>query len=64
MKLFQSIDKLDKVILYILELVGSLSILLLVLGLFARVGNVLTKGIVFSNNLFLLQNDVLPYENS
>jgi hypothetical protein len=53
MKLFRSIDKLDKVILCILELVSSLSILLLASGLFARVGNVLTKGIVLASNLFM-----------
>ena len=41
MKQFQSIGKLDKVILYLLELVSSLSILLLAFGLIASVGDVL-----------------------
>jgi len=56
MKRFQSIDKLDEAALYVLELVISLSILLLAFGLFASVGNVLRKGIVLANNLSLLKN--------
>ena len=36
-----------------LELVGSLSILLLAFGLFASMGNVLRKGIVLTDNLFM-----------
>ena len=47
-----------------LEMVGSLSILLLVFGLIASMGNVRAKGVVLNDNLFLLQNGVLPYENS
>jgi len=53
MKQFQSIEKLDKAILYMLEMVGSLSILLLAFGMIASVGNVLRKGIVLTNNLFM-----------
>lgn len=36
-----------------LEMVGSLSILLLAFGMIASVGNVLRKGIVLTNNLFM-----------
>ncbi len=36
-----------------LELVSSLSILLLAFGLIASVGNVLTKGTVLTDNLFM-----------
>ena len=39
--------------MYMLELVISLSILLLAFGLFASMGNVLRKGIVLTDNLFM-----------
>ncbi len=39
-----------------LELVSSLSILLLAFGLIASMANVLRKGIVLTNNLSLLKN--------
>src|SRR5579875_108725 len=51
MKQFQSIEKLDTAILYILELASSLSVLLLAFGLIASMANVLTKGSVLTDNL-------------
>ncbi|MGB8346543.1 MAG: hypothetical protein WCD86_16780, partial [Ktedonobacteraceae bacterium] len=53
MKQFQSIEKLDTGILYLLELVSSLSVLLLAFGLIASMANVLTKGSVLTDNLFM-----------
>ncbi len=53
MKQFQSIEKLDTGILYILELTSSLSVLLLAFGLIASMANVLTKGSVLTDNLFM-----------
>jgi hypothetical protein len=50
MKHFQSIEKLDTAILYILELAASLSIILLAFGLIASMANVLTKGSVLTHN--------------
>ena len=48
MKQFSSIEKLDRSILYALELASSVSILLLAFGLIASMANVLTKGAVLS----------------
>ncbi|HLI08612.1 MAG TPA: hypothetical protein VKV40_18765 [Ktedonobacteraceae bacterium] len=53
MKQFQSIEKLDTAILYILELASSLSVLLLAFGLIASMANVLTKGSVLTDNLIM-----------
>lgn len=53
MKQFTSIEKLDTGILYILELAASLSVLLLAFGLIASMANVLTKGSVLTDNLFM-----------
>jgi len=53
MKHFSSIEKLDTGILYILELVSSLSIILLAFGLIASMANVLTKGSVLTDNLIM-----------
>src|ERR1700685_1675022 len=53
MKHFPSIEKLDQAILYSLELASSLSVLLLAFGLIASMANVLTKGSVLSDNLFM-----------
>lgn len=53
MKQFQSIEKLDTGILYALELASSLSVLLLAFGLIASMANVLTKGAVLTDNLFM-----------
>ncbi len=53
MKQFPSIEKLDQAILHLLELVSSLSILLLAFGLIASMANVLTKGTVLTDNLFM-----------
>jgi len=50
---FRSIEKLDTAILYILELASSLSVLLLAFGLIASMANVLTKGSVLTDNLFM-----------
>jgi hypothetical protein len=44
MKQFASIEKLDRSILYALELASSVSILLLAFGLIASMANFLTKG--------------------
>src|ERR1700688_4647113 len=51
MNQFPSISKLDKAILYSLELASSLSVLLLAFGLIASMANVLTEGSVLSDNL-------------
>src|SRR5215831_1057078 len=53
MKQFASIEKLDTAILYALELTSSLSVLLLAFGLIASMANVLTKGSVLTDNLFM-----------
>src|SRR5436305_15045987 len=53
MKQFHSIEKLDTAILYALELASSLSILLLAFGLIASMANVLTKGSVLTDNVFM-----------
>jgi hypothetical protein len=53
MKHFQTIEKLDTAILYILELASSLSIILLAFGLIASMANVLTKGSVLSDNIVM-----------
>src|SRR5215467_5946787 len=46
-------EKLDTGILYVLELASSLSVLLLAFGLIASMANVLTKGSVLTDNLFM-----------
>jgi len=53
MKQFATIEKLDTGILYVLELASSLSVLLLAFGLIASMANVLTKGSVLTDNLFM-----------
>src|SRR5258708_15128355 len=53
MKRFKSIEQLDPGILYALELVSSLSVLLLAFGLIASMANVLTKGSVLTNNILM-----------
>jgi hypothetical protein len=52
-KQFTTIEKLDTVILYLLELASSLSVLLLAFGLIASMANVLSKGSVLTDNLFM-----------
>src|SRR5436853_7561949 len=53
MKQFTTIQKLDTGILYCLELTSSISVLLLAFGLIASMANVLTKGSVLTDNLFM-----------
>jgi hypothetical protein len=53
MKQFKSIEKIDTGILYILEFTSSISVLLLAFGLIASMANVLTKGAVLTDNLFM-----------
>ncbi|HLI05873.1 MAG TPA: hypothetical protein VKV40_04825 [Ktedonobacteraceae bacterium] len=53
MKQFKSIEQLDTGILYALELVSSLSVLLLAFGLIASMANVLTKGSVLTDNILM-----------
>src|SRR5438445_8071713 len=53
MKQFNSIEKIDIGILYVLELTSSISVLLLAFGLIASMANVLTKGSVLSDNLMM-----------
>src|SRR5438270_14023327 len=53
MKHFTSIEKIDTGILYALELTASVSVLLLAFGLIASMANVLTKGSVLTDNLFM-----------
>lgn len=53
MKQFSSIERLDRSILYALELASSISVLLLAFGLIASMANVLTKGAILSNNLVM-----------
>src|SRR6266550_379581 len=55
MKQFSTIEKLDTAILYLLELASSLSVLLLAFGLIASMANVLTKGSVLTDNIFMQQ---------
>src|SRR5713101_1697682 len=55
MKQFTTIEKLDTAILYILELASSLSVLLLAFGLIASMANVLTKGAVLTDHLWMQQ---------
>ncbi len=53
MKQFTSIEKIDTAILYALELTSSISVLLSAFGLIASMANVLTKGSVLTDNLFM-----------
>lgn len=53
MKQFPSIQKLDTAILYVLELAASISVLLLAFGLIASMANVLTKGEVLTDHLWM-----------
>ena len=53
MKQFPSIEKLDIGILYSLELLSSVSVLLLAFGLIASMANVLTNGAILSDNLIM-----------
>src|SRR5260370_4601053 len=53
MKQFNSIEKIDPGILDALELTSSISVLLLAFGLIASMANVLTKGSVLTDNLFM-----------
>ena len=53
MKQFTSIEKIDTAILYSLEFTSSISVLLLAFGLIASMANVLTKGSVLTDNLFM-----------
>src|SRR5215467_5819818 len=53
MNQFPSIRKIDRAILYSLELASSVSVLLLAFGLIASMANVLTKGSVLSDNLLM-----------
>jgi hypothetical protein len=53
MKHFATIEKLDTGILYLLELASSLSVLLLAFGLIASMANVLTKGSVLTDSIFM-----------
>jgi hypothetical protein len=53
MRQFTTIEKLDTGILYLLELASSLSVLLLAFGLIASMANVLTKGSVLTDNIFM-----------
>ena len=52
-KRFISIEKTDTGILYALELTSSISVLLLAFWLIASMANVLTKGSVLTDNLFM-----------
>jgi hypothetical protein len=52
-KSFESIEKLDTGILYVLELTSSLSVLLLAFGPIASMANILTKGAVPTDNVFM-----------
>src|SRR5258707_1850374 len=55
MKQFPSIEKLDTGILYALELAASLSVLFLAFGLIASMANVLTKGSVLTDHIWMQQ---------
>jgi hypothetical protein len=56
MKQFSSIEKIDTGILYALELTSSISVLLIAFGLIASMANVLTKGAVLTDNIFIQLN--------
>ena len=53
MKQFTTIQKIDTGILYTLELASSISILLLAFGLIASMANVLTKGAVLTDHIWM-----------
>ena len=53
MQQLTSIENIDTGILYALELTSSISVLLLAFGLIASMANVLTKGSVLTDNLFM-----------
>lgn len=55
MKQFRSIENIDTGILYCLELASSISILLLAFGLIASMANVLTKGAVLTDHVWMQQ---------
>jgi hypothetical protein len=55
MKQFTTIEILDTAILYILELAASISVLLRAFGLIASMANVLTKGAVLTDHLWMQQ---------
>ncbi len=55
MQQFPSIEKLDRGILYALELASSLSVLFLAFGLIASMANVLTKGSVLTDHIWMQQ---------
>jgi hypothetical protein len=55
MNQFRTIEKLDKGILYCLELASSISVLLLAFGLIASMANVLTKGSVLTDHQWMQQ---------
>lgn len=55
MKHFITIEKLDTGILYTLELASSVSMLLLAFGLIASMANVLTKGEVLTDHVWMQQ---------
>jgi hypothetical protein len=55
MKQFHTIEKLDTGILYALELASSISVLLLAFGLIASMANVLTKGSVLTDHIWMQQ---------
>lgn len=50
MNTFPTIRKLDSTILYVLELMSSISVLLLSIGLILSMSNVLTNGFILSDN--------------
>jgi hypothetical protein len=54
-KNFTSVEKIDIGIFYLLELVSSISVLLLAFGLVASMANVLTSGAVLTHNLVMQQ---------
>jgi hypothetical protein len=55
LKQFRTIEKLDTGILYALELASSISVLLLAFGLIASMANVLTKGSVLTDHIWMQQ---------
>src|SRR5258708_38986548 len=55
MQQFPTIEKLDTGILYALELASSLYVLLLAFGLIASMANVLTKGSVLTDHVWMQQ---------
>ena len=50
MNRFKTIQKLDTAILYGLELIASISIVLLAIGLVLSMANVLTQGLILTDN--------------